>query len=69
MGNWTADESMQSSTWRELEAVNTVMKSKVNIIQNQGINVISNSKNVSNIMQVGSKKAIFKKTRQVNFFF
>uniref|UniRef100_A0A8W8K5B8 Uncharacterized protein n=1 Tax=Magallana gigas TaxID=29159 RepID=A0A8W8K5B8_MAGGI len=26
VGNWTAEEAMQSSTWRELETVNRVMK-------------------------------------------
>ena len=56
VGNWTADESRLSSTWRELEAVNRVMKSRVNFIQNQNLNVISDNKNVSKIMQVGSKK-------------
>lgn len=28
VGNWTAEEAMQSSTWRESETVNRVMKSK-----------------------------------------
>lgn len=56
VGNWTAEEAMQSSTWRELETVNRVMKSKVSIIKNSNLNVISDSKNVAKIMQVGSKK-------------
>lgn len=56
VGNWTAEEAMQSSTWRELETVNRVMKSKVSLIKNSNLNVISDSKNVAKIMQVGSKK-------------
>lgn len=56
VGNWTAEEAMQSSTWRELETVNRVMKSKVSIMKNSNLNVISDSKNVAKIMQVGSKK-------------
>ncbi|XP_062603797.1 uncharacterized protein LOC134265592 [Saccostrea cucullata] len=56
VGNWTEEETIQSSTWRELETVKRVMKSKVNIIENSKLKVISDCKNVSKIMQVGSKK-------------
>lgn len=47
---------MQSSTWRESETVNRVMKSKVSSIRNSNLHGISDSKNVAKIMQVRSRK-------------
>lgn len=47
VGDWTAEEAMQSSTWRELETVNRVIKRKVRIIRDSNLNVISDSKNVA----------------------
>jgi hypothetical protein len=38
------------------------MKSEIYIIQDQSISVISDNKNVSNIMQVGSKKPYLQNT-------
>ena len=55
-GSWTLHESQQSSTWRELEAVNRVLKSNISCLQNEKVRVISDNKNVSKILHIGSKK-------------
>ena len=55
-GNWMHDESFQSSTWRELEAVRRVMFSNTDKVSGQSLQVVSDNKNVKHILQVGSKK-------------
>ena len=55
-GNWMHDESLQSSTWRELEAVRRVMFSNTDKVSGQSLQVVSDNKNVKHILQVGSKK-------------
>ena len=55
-GNWFSDESKESSTWRELEAVRRVMFSNKTKLTGQSVEVISDNKNVKHILNVGSKK-------------
>ena len=46
-GSWASEESLHSSTWRELEAVNRVLKSNISCLKNETIRVIFDNKNVS----------------------
>ena len=55
-GNWDYNESQNSSTWRELEAVRRVMYSNLDRIEGQSLQVVSDNKNVKHILEVGSKK-------------
>ena len=55
-GNWISHEMKQSSTWRELEAVNRVLHQNLSNIQGKTVQIISDNRNVSHILQVGSKK-------------
>ena len=52
--------SLHSSTWRELEAVNRVLKSNISCLEIETVRVIhvSENKNVSNILRTDSKKRI-----------
>ena len=54
--SWASSESLHSSTWRELEAVNRVLKSNISCLKNDTIRVISDNKNVSKILHTVSKK-------------
>ncbi|KAH3847037.1 uncharacterized protein LOC127873650 isoform X1 [Dreissena polymorpha] len=45
-GSWTEQESVASSTWRELEAAYRVIKSNVVILQNKNVMLYSDNKNV-----------------------
>jgi hypothetical protein len=55
-GNWVSHEMKQSSTWREFEAVNRVLHQNLNYIQGKTVQIVSDNKNVSRILQIGSKK-------------
>ena len=55
-GAWDAQESCMSSTWRELEAVNRLLKSNKSNLSGQGVKVHTDSKNVETILKIGSKK-------------
>ena len=56
-GNWDFDETRHSSTWRELEAVRRVLYSNIDKMEGQSVMVVSDNKNVKNILEVGSKKS------------
>ena len=47
---------MKSSTWREVEAVKPVLISNVGNLRNKRIKVLSDNKNVTSILQIGSRK-------------
>ena len=55
-GVWSRFEAGKSSTWRELESVHRVIRSKSDVLSNTKVKVVSDNKNVSHILQVGSKK-------------
>ena len=55
-GSWSDHESVKSSTWRELEALNRVIQNNVDSLSGKRIGVVSDNKNVSRILKVGSKK-------------
>ncbi|VDI65147.1 Hypothetical predicted protein [Mytilus galloprovincialis] len=55
-GNWFAGEQFESSTWRELETVRRVLNSYDSFLENKTVKVNSDNKNVTHILNVGSKK-------------
>lgn len=56
-GNWTQEEGVESSTWRELECVKRVLHTCANEVTDKRILVNSDNKNVQHILSVGSKKS------------
>lgn len=54
-GSWTSDESLKSSTWRELEAVHRVVMSNLKILKNRHIKIFSDNQNVERILHAGSR--------------
>ena len=57
-GQWTTWEAEQSSTWRELKAVSTVLESFASQLANEHIRWFTDNQNVVNIILHGSKKPI-----------
>lgn len=57
VGSWSEREKEKSSTWRELEAVNRVLKSSDVSLEGQGVQWYTDNKNVVSIIQKGSKRA------------
>ena len=56
IGLWTSKESCQSSTWRELESINRSWNTIGESIQGKSVDWHTDSKNVSRILEVGSRK-------------
>ena len=56
VGDWSCQEKIKSSTWREVEAVKRVLISNVGILRNKRVKVLSDNKNVTSILQIGSRK-------------
>ena len=56
-GVWSHSESQKSSTWRELESVNRILKCNTEVLEGKKVCVVSDNKNVSHILKVGSKKS------------
>ena len=56
-GSWSNSESELSSTWRELESINRVLKSSSSICSQSNVKVVTDNKNVPTILSVGSKKS------------
>ena len=54
-GTWTSDESVESSTWRELEAVRRVMFSFENSLRGTCTTVYTDNANVKYVINSGSK--------------
>lgn len=55
-GSWNHDETRQSSSWREAEAVQRVLRSNVQILQNKKVRWFTDNRNVKKIIKSGSKK-------------
>ena len=55
-GQWTTWEAEQSSTWRELKSVSTVLESFASQLANEHIRWFTDNQNVVNIILHGSKK-------------
>lgn len=55
-GQWTSEEMLKSSTWRETEAVSRVLKSNGQLLKNKTVKVYTDNKNVVPILQTGSRK-------------
>ena len=56
MGSWNAIESLNSSTWRELEAVYRVLLSILNILQGKTVKWYTDNQNIVHIINKGSRK-------------
>ena len=54
-GSWSHEESLKSSTWRELEAMCRVIRSNLVILKASHIQIFSDNQNVEHILQAGSK--------------
>ena len=55
-GQWSALQAQQSSTWRELKAVDEVLRSLADKLAGHTVKWFTDSQNVVRIIQVGSKK-------------
>ena len=55
-GSWSLDEQVQSSTWREFEAVKRVSTHFSTGLQGRTVRVYPDNKNVAHIIRVGSRK-------------
>ena len=55
-GQWSAEDSSRSSTWRELRAVSLVLESVCAKLRNQRVKWFTDNQNVVRILQVGSRK-------------
>ncbi len=55
-GQWTAEEAIQSSTWRELAAVWRVIQAVAPKLGNVRVRWFTDNQNVARILQVGSRK-------------
>ena len=54
-GDWSREEKLKSSTWRESETVRRVLKSNIKDLKNKKIKVFSDNKNVQSVLQIGSR--------------
>ena len=57
VGVWNPAEKLKSSTWREAEAVKRVLNSNVSLLRNKKVKILSDNKNVSSVLQIGSRKS------------
>lgn len=55
-GSWSQKECIKSSTWRELESVHRIINTHSDDLKSLSLVVYSVNKNVSHILEVGSKK-------------
>ena len=58
-GNWSKEEAIQSSTWRELKAVYQVLCSLASKLRGHTVKWYSNNQNVTRIVLAGSRKQHF----------
>ena len=61
IGSWTVQESVQSSTWREVEAVQRVIKTNAQMLENRTVKCFTDNKNVNSVLSSGSKKPVLNK--------
>ena len=59
-GSWSENERAQSSTWRELEKIDRMLKNSKVIIQGKYVQIFSDNKNVPHILN-GAEKVIYRK--------
>jgi len=60
-GQWSKEETQQSSTWRELRAVHLVLESFSSKLQNERIRWFMDNQNVVRIVLCGSKKPVLQR--------
>ena len=57
-GQWSPEEAMQNSTWRELRTVRRVLEALVSKLVNKRLRWFTNNQNVCRVIMCGSKKLI-----------
>ena len=57
IGAWGNEEAQKSSTWIEAKAVERVLKSNFEILENRKVRWFTKHKNVKNIKSPGNKKS------------
>ncbi len=55
-GQWSPEEAVQSSTWRELCGMRLVLESVASKLANSRVHWFTDNQNVSHILTVGSRK-------------
>ena len=55
-GQWSSEEAVQSSTWRELRAVRLVLESLVTKLANERVRWFTDNQNVCRVILCGSRK-------------
>ena len=55
-GQWSPEQAKQSSTWRELKAVGTVLELLGHKLSNSRVRWLTDNQNVVRILEVGSRK-------------
>ena len=58
MGQWSEEESKQSSAWRDLRAVHLVLNSICHKLKNQKVRWFRDNQNVVRIVLYDSKKPV-----------
>ena len=58
-GSWSESEKRNSSTWREIEAVNRLVESVVHILENRTLKLNTDNKNVTSIIKMAVEKQTF----------
>lgn len=61
-GGWSLSEQVESSTWRELEAIKRIILNFSNILKGKSIRVYTDNKNVTHIINIGSRKTVLHRT-------
>ncbi|XP_045211850.2 uncharacterized protein LOC123563229 isoform X1 [Mercenaria mercenaria] len=62
IGKWDTFEKVQSSTWRETEAVSRIIKSNAHVLKNKLVHIFTDNKNVKSILLNGSKTPSIQRT-------
>ena len=57
VGAWDCEEAEQSSSWREISAVERVLKSNIEALENKKVKWFTDNQNVKKIINSGSKKS------------
>ena len=55
-GQWSESESLASSTWRELEAINRILQAYSKLMKGETVKWLTDNQNVVRIIEHGSRK-------------
>lgn len=68
VGPWSVQECHMSFTWRELESVHRIINTKAESLKGHSVVVYSDNKNVSHVLEVGSKKENLRTGNSFGYF-